>query len=191
MPRIQSTSRSRGGRPRLAAEVEALIVRLARENNWGAGKIEGELQKPGYWVSDTTILTILRRHNIPPEPERKPASSWRTFLNHYKDHILACDFFTIETLRLQTIYVLFFIEIGTRGVHLAGFTPHPSGQWVVQQARQVQRKLEDEEKEIKYLIHDRDRRFFSGFDAIFESFGIVIIKPRSVRPMLMPSQNAG
>jgi putative transposase len=103
-----------GGRPPLDTEVEALIVRLARENSWGAGKIQGELQKLGRLVSDTSIRNILRRHNIPPQPERHQSTPWRTFLNHYKDHILACDFFTIETLRLQTIYVLFFIEIGTR-----------------------------------------------------------------------------
>ena len=125
-----------GGRPPLDAEVEALIVRLAQENNWGAGKIQGELQKLGYRVSDTTILNILRRHDIPPQPEREQSSSWQTFLNHYKDYILACDFFTIETLRLQTIYVLFFIEIGTRRIHIPGFTSNPNGQWVSQQARQ-------------------------------------------------------
>ena len=93
-----------GGRPPLDAEVEALIVRLARENDWGAAKIQGELQKLGYRVSDTTILNVLQRHKIPPQPERQQSTSWQTFLNHYKDHILACDFFTIETLRLQTIY---------------------------------------------------------------------------------------
>jgi putative transposase len=94
---------TQGGRPPLDAEVEALIVKLARENDWGAGKIQGELKKLGYRVSDTTILNVLRRYDIPPQPERQQASSWRTFLNHHKDHILACDFFTIETLRLQTI----------------------------------------------------------------------------------------
>jgi putative transposase len=175
-----------GGRPPLDAEVEALIVKLARENAWGAGKIQGELQKLGYCVSETTILNVLRRHDIPSQPERQQSSSWQTFLNHYKDHILACDFLTIETLRLQTIYVLFFIESGTRRIHITGFTSNPTGQWVSQQARQLVWKLEDEEREINYLIHDRDGKFRGGFDVVFESSGIEIIKT----PVRAPNANA-
>jgi putative transposase len=175
-----------GGRPPLDGVVEALIVKLARENNWGAGKIQGELKKLGYRVSDTTILNVLRRYDIPAQPERQQTSSWRTFLNHHKDHILACDFFTIETLRLQTIYVLFFIEIGTRRLHIAGFTPNPNGQWVAQQARQLVWKLEDDEREIKYLIRDRDSKFQGGFDAVLESSGIETIKT----PVRAPNANA-
>ena len=114
-------SGKRGGRPRTDAELEALILRLARENAWGGGKLRGELKKPGFHLSETTLRDILRRHGIPPAPERqRRASSWRTFLKHYRHQILACDFFTVETLRLQTLYVFFFIEVGTRRVHLAG-----------------------------------------------------------------------
>jgi putative transposase len=175
-----------GGRPPLDTEVEALIVRLARENDWGAGKIQGKLRKLGYMVSDTTILNVLQRHNISPQPERERSSSWQTFLNHYKDHILACDFVTIETLRLQTIYVLFFIEIGSRRLHITGFTSNPNGQWVSQQARHLVWKLEDEETDIKYLLHDRDGKFRGGFDAVSGSS-----RPRYARLMRMPLQNDG
>lgn len=92
------------GRPRTGAEIEALIVRLAHENpRWDYGKIEGELLKLGYAVGKTTVKAILRRHEIPPAPERG-RSSWRTFLNHYKDQMLACDFFTVETVLLSIMY---------------------------------------------------------------------------------------
>lgn len=181
-----TTNAAQGGRPPLAAAVEALIVQLARENDWGAGKIQGELQKLSYRVSDTTILNVLRRHDIPPQPERQQTSSWRTFINHHKDHILACDFFTVETLWLQTIYVLFFIEISSRRIHIAGFTPYPNGHWVAQQARQLVWNLEDEERQTNYLIHDRDGKFCSAFDAVFESSGIAIIKT----PVRAPNANA-
>jgi hypothetical protein len=101
-----------GGRPRTVREIEQLVLRLARENDWGNGKIEGELLKLGYAISDETVATILKRHAIPPAPERLPSLSWRHLMTHYKDQILACDFFTVETLFLKTIYVLVFIELG-------------------------------------------------------------------------------
>jgi putative transposase len=84
-------------------------------------KLEGELRKLGLEVSATTIRTVLQRHGVPPAPERsRQGSSWHTFLGHYKEHFLACDFFTIETLTLQTLYALFFIEHSTRRVYFAG-----------------------------------------------------------------------
>jgi len=97
-----------------------------KENpRWGYGKIEGELRKLGCEASQTTIRDILKRHNIQPAPVRNGSIGWRTLFAHYKDQPLACDFFTVETVWLKTLYVLFFIEIGTRRVHLAGITPIP------------------------------------------------------------------
>jgi len=120
--RLKWTYRRRhlGGRPRTDQEIERLVVRLARENDWGIERIEGELKKLGYTVSHETVGNILRRHNIPPAPERETSPSWRHLMTHYKEQLLACDFFTVETLFLQTIYVLMFIEIGRRRVHFAG-----------------------------------------------------------------------
>ena len=127
----------KGGRPRLDAELEALIVRLARENpRLGFDKIHGELLKLGYTLDPSTVRNVMRRHHLPPAPKRG-RSSWRTFLKHYRAQMLACDFFTIETVTLQTLYVLFFIELGTRRVHLAGCTTNPDSTWVSQQARQL------------------------------------------------------
>jgi hypothetical protein len=161
-------------------------VKLARENTWGAGKIQGELKKLGQDVSETTILNILRDHNIPIQPERKKTTSWRQFLHHYQQYFIACDFFTVETIFLQTIYVLFFIELGTRKVRIAGYTSQPGGEWVNQQARQLMWELKEEEREIKYLIHDRDSKFSQRFDDIFQSEGIKIIKT----PVRAPNGNA-
>jgi len=131
------------GRPRTDHEIEQLVLRLARENDWGYERIEGELLKLGYSISHETVGNILKRHNIPPVPDRETSPSWKHLMTHYKDQLLACDFFTVETLFLQTLYVLVFIEIGTRRVHFAGCTPHPSGAWVMQQARQLSWVLED------------------------------------------------
>jgi hypothetical protein len=90
-----TSARNRGGRPRTPAEIEALVVQLARENGWGGGKLLGELKKLGVTIGETTLRDILRRHNIPPAPLRKQrASSWRTFLKHHRHQLLACDFFT-------------------------------------------------------------------------------------------------
>ena len=109
--------------------------RLARENDWGYERIEDELLKLGYTISLETIGTILERHGIPPAPERDPSPSWRHPMTHYKDQLVACDFFTVETLFFQTLYVLIFVEIGTRRVHFAGCTAYPDNAWVTQQAR--------------------------------------------------------
>jgi hypothetical protein len=116
------------GRPRIPPEVEALLLRLAKENpTWGYGKLEGELGKLGYDIGRSTIRDVLKRKRMPPAPERgKRGSSWRTFLAHYKVEVVACDFFTVETAWLKTLYVLFFIELGSRRVHIAGCTSRPT-----------------------------------------------------------------
>jgi transposase InsO family protein len=108
------------------------------------------------------------------------------FLNHYKHQFLACDFFTVETLGLQTLYVLFFIEHGTRRVHLAGCTAHPTGEWVTQQARQMTWELQDRELPMRYLIRDHDTKFTTAFDTVFEAEGIEIVDI----PYRAPNANA-
>jgi transposase len=166
---------NRGGRPRTDREIERLVVRLARENGWGNERIEGELLKLGYDISDETVANILRRHGIPPLPERETSPSWRHLMTHYKDQLLACDFFTIDTLFLHTLYVLIFIEIGSRRVHFAGCTAHPDNAWITQQARQVMWELDEREPAIHFLIRDNDKKFSHAFDTVFRSAGMHVI----------------
>jgi putative transposase len=186
--RLKWTYRQRnpGGRPRTDREIERLVVRLARENGWGFERIEGELLKLGYTISHETVGNILRRHGIPPVPERETSPSWRNLMTHYKEQLLACDFFTIETLFLQTIYVLVFIEIGRRRVHFAGCTAHPNGAWVEQQARQIMWELTEREPNIRFLIRDNDKKFTTAFDTVFRSEGMDVIPT----PIRAPNANA-
>ncbi len=116
-----------GGRPSIPLGIEALILRLARENpRWGHRRIQGELSKLGHAISASAVRAALRRHRVPPAPQRRRTTTWRNFINSYKDQLLACDFFAVETLCLKTLHILFFIEVGTRRVHLAGCTAHPT-----------------------------------------------------------------
>jgi hypothetical protein len=178
---------SKGGRLRIGKELEDLLLRLAQENpRWGYGKIEGELIKLDFMVSQTTIRNSLDRHNLQPSPVRNGSIGWRQLMAHYKDQILACDFFTVETIRLQTLYVLFFIELGTRRVHLAGVTANPNEIWVTQQARQLVWELEDRETPFCFLIRDIDRKFSKAFDTHFEREAFHVIHT----PYLAPNDNA-
>ncbi len=178
---------SQGGRPHINKELEDLILRLAKENpHWGYGKIEGQLLKLDYKASQTTIRNVLDHHGILPSGVRSGSISWRHLISHYKDQILACDFFTLETIRLQTLYVFFFIELGSRRVHFAGITDHPIDIWVTQQARQLVWELDGREAPLRFLIHDNDRKFTHAFDAVFESEAFHVIHT----PFQAPNANA-
>ncbi len=125
----------------------ALILRLARENpRWGYRRIQGELKKLGVLVSATTIRTVLLGDGLGPAP-RRASVSWRAFLRAQASAIVATDFFTVETVRLTTLYVLFSIERGTWRVRLVGVTDHPSGSWAVQRARELSMEREREPAE--------------------------------------------
>jgi putative transposase len=174
------------GRPAIDPELEKWILQVTKDNpGLGFEKLEGEMRKLGIEVSFVTIRTVMRRNGIPPVPDRS-RSSWRSFLNHYKDQFLACDFFTVETLTLKTLYVLFFIEHATRRVYLAGCTAHPNAAWVTQQARQMTWELEERQPSIRYLIHDHDTKFTQVFDSVFQSEDIEIVDI----PYQAPNANA-
>jgi len=175
-------------RPPVSPELEALLLRLARENpTWGYGKLEGELGKLGYDIGRSTIRDVLKRRRVPPAPERRRRGrSWRTFLAHYKAEVVACDFFTLETAWLKTLYIIFFIEIGSRRVHLAACTANPTSAWVTQQARNMSWKIQDGDVPIRFLIHDRDTKFTTTFDTVFTSEGVTIIRT----PVRAPNANA-
>ena len=181
------TNKNKGGRPAISKEVENLILRLVRENpRWGYGKIQGELVKLSFKVSQSAVRNILDRHGIQPVPVRNGSIGWRKLMDHYKEQILACDFFTVETIWLQTIYVLFFIELGSRRVHFAGITTNPNEIWITQQARQLVWELSDRDKPLRFLIHDNDRSFSKAFNAVFESEGFHVIHT----PFRAPNANA-
>jgi transposase len=179
--------KNKGGRPRTDQEIEALILRLARENSrWGYSKIHGELLKLGVQISETTVRNVLDRHGIQPAPVRNGSIGWRHLMNHYKAQLLACDFFTVETICLQTIYVIFFIEIGSRQVHLTGVTTNPDGLWVTQQARQIVWELAERDLPPRFLIRDNDSKFTETFDIVFRSEGLHVIST----PYRAPNANS-
>src|SRR4029453_18497222 len=131
------------GRPPIDAEVVAPVLRLARESSrWGCVRICGELRKLGIRVGATTIRTLLRRHGLGPA-SRRSGPTWTQFLKAQAAGIVACDFFTVETIRLQTLYVLFFIQLSTRRVVAAEVRANPGAGWVSQQARNATMDLND------------------------------------------------
>lgn len=119
--------RSGPGRPPIAGEARAFIVQLGRENpRWGYLCIQGELKGLGIRVSATTIRRVLAEEGLGPTGTRGGAS-WKTFLSNQTHAILATDFFTVDTVFFGHLYVLIFIELDTRRVHLAGVTANPTG----------------------------------------------------------------
>ena len=136
-----SKNRHYPGRPRIDADIEELVVRLAKENkSWGYDRIAGALANLGHEVADQTVGNILKRHGIPLAPERPKTTTWREFIRSHMDVLTATDFFTAEVWTrggLVTYYVLFFIHLATHRVHVAGITPHPNEQWMTQVARNV------------------------------------------------------
>ena len=156
----------RPGRPAVTEEIRELVLRLARENPpWGSR----EFGKPA----------SLR-------PALAAQLSWRDFLRAHADTIIACDFFTVETLWLGRLYVLFFLELGSRRVHVAGCTANPDGRWTSQQARQLAWSFSERATPARFLIHDRDSKFSRAFDEVFRSEGVEIIRT----PFRAPQANA-
>jgi transposase len=166
----------RPGRPPTPVEVRELVVRLAQENpGWGYRRIQGELFGLGIKLAASTVWTILREAGIAPAPKRLE-TSWAEFLRQQAASILECDFLTVDTLFLKRFYVLFFIELASRRVHLAGITTNPDGRWVTQQARNLLMELGDKGIRPRFLVRDRDSKFTRDFDEVFRSEGIRVIK---------------
>ena len=133
-----SKFRTSPGRPRIAPELEAFVVRFARENSgWGYDRIVGALANLGHVVSDQTVGNILRRYGIPPAPKRSQNTTWKDFIARHLAVLAGTDFFTVEVLTwrgLATYYVLFFIQLESRRVSLAGLTKHPTAEWRILEA---------------------------------------------------------
>jgi putative transposase len=125
---------------------------LARENpTWGYRRIHGELCRLGYKIGASTVWAILQRAGVDPALIRA-AVSWRQFLRAQAKSVLAVDFFTVDTVLLKRLYVLFVIEVASRQVHVLGVTPHPMGQWVTQQARNLRMALDDRAGRFRFLF---------------------------------------
>ena len=148
------------GRPPTVRSIARLVVRLAKENPlWGYRRIHGELTRLGVTVAPSTVWEILHAAGIDPAP-RRTGPTWRQFLHAQAAGILAVDFLHVDTVLLKRLYVLVFIEHGTRRMHLGGVTANPTGEWTVQQARNLARSdLGERVEDIKFLIRDRDANF--------------------------------
>ena len=136
-------------------------------------------------MSATTIRTVLLGNGLRPAP-RRPSVTWRGFLGAQASGIIAADFFTVETVRLKTLYVLFFIELHTRQVRLAGVTDHPNGPWVVQRARELSLERPEGATAPRFLLRDRDSKFTRVFDDVFAADGTQVI----TTPVQAPNANA-
>jgi putative transposase len=157
-------------------EIRDVVLRLARENaRWGYLRIVGELKGLGITVSATTVRAWLRAAGLGPAGKRGK-TTWREFVRAHRQSLFAVDFFTVETIWLQPLYVLFFIEVGSRRVHVIGCTPNPSAAWVVQQARQLSWTLTERAEPLRFLIRDRDQKFNDQFDEVFRSQETEIVR---------------
>jgi putative transposase len=174
--KYDTNGRRKPGRPATTPGIRRLVLRLARENPlWGHRRIQGELVKLGIAVAPSTVWEILHAAGIDPAP-RRSGPSWRQFLHAQAAGILAVDFLHVDTVLLKRLYVLVFIEHGTRRMHLGGVTAHPTGEWTAQQARNLAMSLGERFESIRFLIRDRGSNFTASFDAVFQATGGTILR---------------
>jgi transposase InsO family protein len=164
------------GRPRTSAKIEALIIRMAKENQWGQIRISGELKGLGHIVCPRTVAAILRRHGFPSGPRRFRAGLWKPFITEHAHEIVATDFFTWDVwswLGKKTIYVLFAIHLGTRRVHIMGMSEHPDERFMMQTARNVTAEGGwMHEVGAKRIIFDMDTKYCESWGRIMEEGGV-------------------
>jgi putative transposase len=174
------------GRPSVPSGTVSLVLRLATENpQWGYRRIHGELVTMGITVGGSTVWSILKRHGLDPAP-RRSGPSWAEFLHSQAKGMLACDFFSVDTVLLRRLYVLVFIELDTRLLHVVGITSNPVASWVTQQARNLSFELSERTTPVKFLIRDRDAKFPRSFYDVFRADAIRIVKT----PVRAPRANA-
>ena len=166
------------GRPRIDAEVRAVIRQMVKENpTWGAPRIHGELLKLGFQVSERTVSRYL--HRLSPSDEKRKL--WATFLRNHREVIAAMDFFTVPTITFRVLYCFFVIEHGRRRILHFNVTEHPTSAWIVQQLRDAF----PESSPYRYAILDRDAKFGADVIDLLEASGV---KPKRISPAC-PWQN--
>jgi putative transposase len=180
-----SNQRKSPGHPRVDKALEDLVVHMAKENRgWGYDRLAGALAHLGYEISDQTVGNILKRRSISPAPERRKTTTWKAFIRTHMDVLWATDFFTTEVWTLGglvTYYILLFIHVETRQVHIAGVTAHPDEVWMKQMARNLTMDEWGILKPGQFLIHDRDTKFCAAFKQMLDDAGVkrVPLPPRS------------
>ena len=158
----------------MTGEIRALVVRMARENpTWGYRRLAGELARLGHTIAASSVWNILKAAGIEPSPTRSTVS-WTALLR--SQAAAACDFATVDTALGWRFYLLFFIDIRTRGVTLAGITTNPSGPWTTRAARNLFLTGSETFKGCKMLVRDRAGQFMASFDEIFATEGIKVVK---------------
>ena len=173
------------GRPRTAAEIERLTVRMASENpGWCYTRIRGALWNVGHEIGRNTIKRILAANGIDPAPKRRKRMSWETFLKAHWGAIAATDFFTVEVLTARGLIrylVLFVIDLKTRRVEIAGIVRDPAGAWMAQVARNLTGAGDGFLRDSAFLIHDRDPLFTTAFTSVLKGGGVKTVRlpPRS------------
>ena len=182
--RYDTSKRRKPGRPPTVPSVARLVVRLAKENPLGGyRRIHGELTKLGVTVAPSTVWKILHAAGIDPAP-RRTGPIWRQFLHAQAAGIVAVDFLHADTVLMKRLYVLVFIEHGTRRMHLGGVTANPTGEWTVQQARNLATSLGERFEYIKFLLRDRGSNFTPSFDRVFQATGTRILRTAVQAPRM-------
>lgn len=177
------------GRRRTPEEIRELIVRLAKENHWGYTRILGELKKVRiYSISRNTVKNILRENGLDPAPKRSE-DTWDAFIKRHFKTLWACDFFTKTIWTIlgpKTFYALFFINIRTRKVHIAGITEHPTNEWVDNKAKSVSFLFQTDRNSKTLLVRDGDCKYSKAFDEIINGYGAQVKRIPYRSPNLNP-----
>lgn len=186
IPGAKKGSARKPGRPRTSDEIRELILKLARENDWGYTRILGALRRLGIRVSRQTVKNILKENGLEPSPERSKGT-WDEFLSSHAQTLWQCDFATkrMWTLRgFVDVYFLVFLHLGTRRCWISPSTVSPDSAWSCQQARNFLMHAEDVMLPPKYVLRDNDGKYTTQYDDVFESNGSEVVKTTPMSPNL-------
>ena len=159
------------GRPKTREEIRELIIKLARENDWGYTRIMGELKKLGIKPpSRNTVKNILKENGLEPGPKRG-AGTWDEFLKIHAATLWQCDFYAKKVLTIKgfrDLFLLVFIHVDTRRVFIAPSTFHPNEAWVEEQAKAFLKHVDETGLGATVVMHDRDTKFTASFDEVLK-----------------------